>query len=121
MLAVIDRHRLVYAIRKVRMGLVDLPAAVEFSKRELVGSVSIDFVGGEKDEHSLRTELPGCFQEDECPVGVDGKIGAGILSRPVMGRLGSGMNDKPNVGGVCREDPGDRIAISDVCMDVRKA
>ena len=82
----------------------DLPAQFLFDQRQEVGGVAVDLVGAGEDEGRLRAVPARRLQQVQRAVGVDREIGLRVACRPVVRRLGGGVNDRGNGAAVTGED-----------------
>ena len=113
MFGLVNAHRLVDADR-VGMVWVNFPAGFQFLQRQDVGQIPVDFVGGSEDENRIGAILSGCFQQNQRAVGIDREIGMGFAGCPIVGGLGSGVDDQVDIRGVFPEQVLDRLPIADV-------
>ena len=83
MLRVIDAHRLGNS-RLVFVTGLDFPALLQFSQRQTIWRVAVDFVRRSKNKRRLRRKLSRGFQKIERAVRVHGEIGLRIARSPVV-------------------------------------
>jgi hypothetical protein len=93
MFATIDTHGFIDTFI-VGMIFSQLVACFKFDKGKFVGSITVNFVGGSKDENRFRAIIAQMLQEHQGACGVYRKIGEWFSSRPIMGGLRRRVNDK---------------------------
>jgi hypothetical protein len=94
-LALVDAEALGDALGVLRVGVV--PAGFQLDQRDLVGGVTIDFVGGQVYERDVGAVLPGGFQQVEGAYGIGVEVVERDGGRPVVAGLGGRVDD--GVGG----------------------
>ena len=117
-LGLVDAHALVDAEPVEGVRFVQLPSRFLFNERQGVGAVAVDLVGAGEKEGRLRAELAGGFQQDQGAVGVDGEVGDRLLGRPVVRRLGGGVDDQIDICAVFLEQAVDPLCAADVDIAV---
>jgi hypothetical protein len=60
----------------------DFPATGLLDQRQPIWRIPIDLVRAAEDERCLRTMLTSCLEQRECAVGVNGKVGDGMVAPP---------------------------------------
>src|SRR5262245_45459687 len=103
------------------MAVGNFPPFFSLDERELVWIVSVDLVRRGKDERRGRAMSPRVFQEDQGSCRVDRKIGFRLLSSPVVGRLGRGVDDYFDAVSVVAEDSRNLPSFADIRMMVHIA
>ena len=83
---------------------VDLPAGLLLDQRQAVGPVAVHLVGGAVDERRVDAVLADVLQHVEGAAGVDVEVGERVAHRPVVRRLGGGVDDHGDVAAVLLED-----------------
>ena len=99
------------------MVLGELQPRVQLFQRQPIGRVAVDLVGRSEDEGRLGAVLAGRLEQVEGAVGVDPEVGLGVACRPVVGRLGGGVDDQLDRLAVLGEDAVDAIGVADVEVD----
>lgn len=80
-----------------------------------VRGVAIDLVGRAEDEGGIGRMFAGRLEQVERADGIDPEVGLGVTGRPVMRRLGRGVDHQVNVG--LREDPVKSLGVTNVEFD----
>lgn len=93
-------------------GIIVVPPGGKFLQSDVIGAVTIDFVGGHVDERRLGADLPGCFEKVKGPDGVGVEIVKRDGGGPVVTRLCGSMNDC--IGAYRTEQLSDTTAIPDI-------
>ena len=114
----IDAHALVDAVRGERVLGADLKAPLLLDQRQEIGRVAIDLVGAGEDERRLRAVPARRFEQVQGAVGVDREIGLRVAGRPIVRRLGRGMDDRRDVVAVAGENLVHQRGVADVAVDV---
>ncbi len=94
----------------------ELPARLAFDQRQTVGRVAIDLVGAGEDEDRVGAMQPCGLEQVERAVGVDREIGLRVARRPIVRRLGGGMDDRGNRAAIA----GKRSRSSAPCRGCRR-
>src|SRR6516162_9639463 len=95
-----------------------LPSRLLFDQRQQVGCVAIDFVCTGKYKSRIWAMPASGFKQVERAVGVDTEIGLRVARCPVMGGLGSGMNNRTNRASFPAEYRFQQVRVANVAVNV---
>src|ERR1051325_7290636 len=107
MRAIVDRHRFADA-GFVFVALRDFPAIVEFAQGKIVRTISVDFVRGCKNEHSVWRALARAFEYVQRTARVHAEVYEWRARGPVVRRLRGGVDDQRDVAAILFEDESHR-------------